>query len=209
MTAADLFDATFAQCPLVAILRGVTPEQCEAIGDALYQGGIRIIEVPLNSPDPLASIERLSRKFGADVLVGAGTVLRVEQVNAVAKAGGRLIVSPSTNTEVIRASVAAGLLSCPGYFTPSEAFAALDAGAHALKLFPAEGASPAVVKAQRAVLPREVRLIVVGGVGPDTMGPWIEAGADGFGLGSGIYRPGQTPADTLAKAQAFVGALAR
>lgn len=209
MTAAELFDATFTQCPLVAIVRGVTPAECEAIGGALYEGGIRIIEVPLNSPDPLASIERLSRKFGDDVLVGAGTVLRVEQVADVARAGGRLIVSPSTNTDVIRASVAAGLFSCPGYFTPSEAFAALDSGAHALKLFPAEGASPAVVKAQRAVLPREVRLIVVGGVGPDTMGPWIEAGADGFGLGSGIYKPGQTPAETLAKAQAFVAALAR
>lgn len=209
MTAVELFDATFAQCPLVAILRGVRPEECEAIGEALYEGGIRIIEVPLNSPEPLASIERLSGKFGDDVLVGAGTVLRVEQVEDVAKAGGRLIVSPSVNIEVIRASVAAGLLSCPGYFTPSEAFAALDAGAHALKLFPAEGVSPAVVKAQRAVLPREVRLIVVGGVGPGTMGPWVEAGADGFGLGSGLYTPGQTPAETLAKAQAFVAALAR
>jgi 2-dehydro-3-deoxyphosphogalactonate aldolase len=208
MTAVELFDTAFAQCPLVAILRGVRPEECEAIGDALYEGGIRIIEVPLNSPDPLASIERLSRKFGDDALVGAGTVLRPEQVGEVAQAGGRLIVSPSTNTEVIRASVAAGLFSCPGFFTPSEAFAALDAGAHALKLFPAEGASPAVVKAQRAVLPRDLRLIVVGGVGPDNMRPWLEAGANGFGLGSGIYKAGQTPDQTLARARAFVAALA-
>ena len=207
MTATQAFDAAFAQCPLVAILRGVTPDECEAIGDALYEGGIRIIEVPLNSPDPLASIERLSRKFGDDVLVGAGTVLRADQVLGIAQAGGRLIVSPSVNSEIIRTSVAAGLVSCPGYFTPSEAFAALDAGAHALKLFPAEGASPAVIRAQRAVLPREVRIIVVGGVGPDTMKPWLEAGANGFGLGSGLYRPGRTPAETLAKARAFRAAL--
>ena len=209
MTAAELFEATFAQCPLIAILRGIRPEECEAIGDALFAGGIRIIEVPLNSPEPLASIERLSGKFGDEVLVGAGTVLRAEQVRDVAEAGGRLIVSPSVNSDVIRATVAAGLFSCPGYFTPSEAFEAIDSGAHALKLFPAEGASPALIKAQRAVLPREVRLIVVGGVGPDTMEPWIEAGANGFGLGSGIYKPGQTPEETLAKAQAFVAALAR
>lgn len=209
MTAAELFEATFAQCPLVAILRGVRPEECEAIGDSLFAGGIRIIEVPFNSPDPLASIERLSGKFGDEVLVGAGTVLRAEQVRDVAQAGGRLIVSPSVNSDVIRATVAAGLFSCPGYFTPSEAFAALNSGADALKLFPAEGASPALVKAQRGVLPRDVRLIVVGGVGPDTMGRWIEAGANGFGLGSGLYKPGQTPDETLAKAQAFVAALPR
>ena len=126
----------------------------------------------------------------------------------VAQAGGRIIVSPSTNVEVIRTSVAAGLVSCPGYFTPSEAFAALDAGAHALKLFPAEGASPAVVKAHLAVLPQGIRIIVVGGVGPDTMQPWLDAGAAGFGLGSGIYKPGQSPEDTLAKARAFTSAAA-
>ena len=208
MSAVELFDTAFAQCPLVAILRGVRPEECEAIGEALYEGGIRIIEVPLNSPDPLASIERRSRKLGDDVLVGAGTVLRTEQVREVAQAGGRIIVSPSVNSDVIRASVAAGLFSCPGYFTPSEAFAALDAGAHALKLFPAEGAPPAVVKAQRAVLPRDVRLIMVGGVGPDNMTPWLEAGANGFGLGSALYKPGQTSDQTRAKARAFVAALA-
>jgi 2-dehydro-3-deoxyphosphogalactonate aldolase len=207
MTAVQSFDACFAQCPLIAIVRGVSPEECEAIGDALFAGGIRIIEVPLNSPDALASIDRLSRRFGDRALIGAGTVLRAEQVLGVAQAGGRLIVSPAVNTDVIRTSVAAGLVSCPGYFTPSEAFAALDAGAHALKLFPAEGASPAVVKAQRAVLPREVRIIVVGGVGPDNMGPWVDAGANGFGLGSGLYRPGQSPDETLAKARAFTSAV--
>ncbi len=209
MTAEELFDRTFAQCPLVAILRGVTPEECKAIGEALVEGGIRIIEVPLNSPDPLSSIARLSSKFGDEVLVGAGTVLGPDQVLEVAQAGGRIIVSPSVNIDVIRTSVATGLVSCPGFFTPSEAFAALDAGAHALKLFPAEGASPAVLKAQRAVLPKNVRLIVVGGVGPDSMDPWLAAGADGFGLGSALYKPGQTPAETLAKARAFRAALAR
>lgn len=208
MTAHDLFDRAFAHCPLIAILRGVTPEECEAIGDALVEGGIRIIEVPLNSPDPLASIERLSSKFGDEVLVGAGTVLEPDQVLDVARAGGRIIVSPSVNIDMIRTTVAAGLVSCPGFFTPSEAFAALDAGAHALKLFPAEGSSPAVLRAQRAVLPKNVRLIVVGGVGPDTMSPWLSAGADGFGLGSALYKAGQTPGETLAKARAFRAALA-
>jgi len=207
MTAEKLFDKAFAQCPLIAIIRGVTPDECEAIGEALFEGGIRIIEVPLNSPDPLASIARLSSKFGEDALIGAGTVLHPDQVLEVAKAGGRLIVSPSVNVEVIRTSVASGLFSCSGFFTPSEAFTALDSGAHALKLFPAEGASPAVVRAQRAVLPRDLKLIIVGGVGPDNMAPWLQAGANGFGLGSGIYKPGQTPDETLAKARAFRAAL--
>lgn len=208
MTAQELFDRAFAECPLIAIIRGVTPEECEAVGEALFEGGIRIIEVPLNSPDPLASIERLSSKLGDKALIGAGTVLQADQVLDVARAGGRLIVSPAVNTDVIRTSVAAGLYSCPGYFTPSEAFCALDAGAHALKLFPAEGASPAVLKAHRAVLPKTVRLIVVGGIGPATMGPWLAAGADGFGLGSALYKPGQSPEETLAGARAFVAALA-
>jgi 2-dehydro-3-deoxyphosphogalactonate aldolase len=208
MTMNDQFQRYFASCPLIAILRGVTPDEAEAIGEALVEGGIRIVEVPLNSPDALGSIARLSARLEGRAMVGAGTVLRADQVDPIRAAGGQLIVSPSTNAAVIAATVAAGMVSCPGYFTPSEAFAALDAGAHALKLFPAEAASPAVVRAQRAVLPKDVRLIVVGGVGPDTMGPWLAAGADGFGLGSGIYRPGQTPADTLEKARAFQAGLA-
>jgi 2-dehydro-3-deoxyphosphogalactonate aldolase len=208
MTMNDQFDEYFALCPLIAILRGVRPDEAEAIGDALVEGGIRIIEVPLNSPDPLDSIARLSAHLESSALVGAGTVLSVDQIDPIRAAGGRLIVSPSTNSAVIAATVAAGMVSCPGYFTPSEAFAALDAGAHALKLFPAEAASPAVVRAQRAVLPKDLRLIVVGGVGPDTMEPWFAAGTNGFGLGSGIYRPGQTPTETLAKARAFQAALA-
>lgn len=207
MNAHEEFQSLFAACPLIAILRGVKPDEAEAIGDALYEGGIRIIEVPLNSPAPLDSIKRLSKRLGSRALIGAGTVLQADDIEPIRAAGGRLIVSPSTNAHVISATIAAGLVSCPGYFTPSEAFAALDAGAHALKLFPAEAASPAVVRAQRAVLPKDLPLIVVGGVAPDTMAPWLAAGADGFGLGSGIYRPGQTPADTLSKARAYVTAL--
>jgi len=204
-----MFRELFAQCPLVAILRGIAPGEAEAIGDALFEGGIRIIEVPLNSPDPLDSIARLSARFGDRALIGAGTVLDVEQVAAVNAAGGRLIVSPSTDPRVIAATAAAGLVSCPGFFTPSEAFAAIAAGAHALKLFPAEAASPAVIKAQRAVLPNAIPLLVVGGIGPDSMVAWLAAGADGFGLGSGLYKPGQSPAKTLEHARGYVAALPR
>lgn len=195
------------RCPLIAILRGVRPVEVEGVAEALIGAGIAIIEVPLNSPDPLASIERLAARFGEQALIGAGTVLSVQDVRAVKEAGGRLIVSPNTDVEVIAASVDAGLVSAPGYFTPSEGFAALKAGAHALKLFPAEAATPAVVKAQRAVLPKQVPLLVVGGVSPDTMSPWLAAGADGFGLGSGIYKPGQTPAEVAAQARAYIAAL--
>lgn len=209
MTHPDRFRAALAECPLVAILRGLRPEEAEAIGDALFESGIRIIEVPLNSPDPLDSIGRLARRLGTRAVIGAGTVLNPDQVAAVRGVGGDLIVSPSTNPAVIAATVAAGMISCPGYFTPSEAFAAIDAGAHALKLFPAEALTPAVVKAQRAVLPRDVPLLVVGGVKPDAMAPWLAAGADGFGLGSGVYVPGQSPAETLDKARSYRAALGR
>ncbi len=196
------------QCPLVAIIRGVTPEEAEAIGAALYEAGIRIIEVPLNSPRPLESIARLARALGDRALIGAGTVLESAQVAQVKEAGGRIIVSPDTNPAVIAASASAGLVSTPGYFTPSEAFEALRAGAHGLKFFPAEAATPAVVKAQKAVIPAGVPLLVVGGVKPEAMKPWLEAGASGFGLGSGVYRPGQGPEETLAKARDYVAALA-
>ena len=159
MNALEDFHRHFAACPLIAIIRGVTPGEAEAIGAALYEGGIRIIEVPLNSPDPLDSIARLARSLGDSALIGAGTVLDAGQVEQVKEAGGRIIVSPNMNPEVIRASAAAELVSSPGIFTPTDAFAALAAGAHALKLFPAEAASPAVVKALKAVLPRDVPLI--------------------------------------------------
>jgi len=197
------------ECPLIAIIRGVSPDDSEATADAIFEGGIRIVEVPLNSPDPLRSIERIAAKLGDRLLVGAGTVLRAEQVDEVRNAGGGIIVSPDTNTDVIAAAAAAGLVSCPGYFTPSEAFAALRAGAHGLKLFPAEGASPSVLKGQLAVIPKEVPVLAVGGISPDNMQPWLAAGASGFGLGSGLYKPGQSAADTLANARAYVAGVKR
>lgn len=207
MTAKALLDRYLDQCPLIAIIRGVTPGEVEAIGEAIFDAGIRIIEVPLNSPDPLASIAKLAAKFGERALIGGGTVLQPEQVAQVKGAGGRLIVSPNTNVEVVAEAVDAGLVSISGYFTPSDAFDALEAGATAIKLFPAEGASPAVLKAQRAVLPKDLPVIVVGGIHPGNMQPWVDAGANGFGLGSALYRPGQSASETAEKARAFVDGL--
>lgn len=204
MNPSDVLRSFLNQCPLVAIIRGVTPDEAEAIADSIYEGGIRIIEVPLNSPEPLRSIERIAARHGDRTLVGAGTVLRREQVAQVRDVGGGIVVSPDTNTAVISAAVEAGLVSCPGYFTPSEAFTAIRAGAHGLKLFPAEGATPAVLKGQLAVIPKEVPVLPVGGISPDNMQPWLAAGAAGFGLGSGLYKPGQSPAETLAKTRAYV-----
>ena len=195
------------ECPLVAIIRGVDPDEVEAIGEAIYAAGIRIIEVPLNSPQPLNSIGRLAKLLGERALIGAGTVLDPADVARICDVGGRLIVSPSTDPEVIAATAQAGMVSSPGFFTPSEAFQALKAGATALKLFPAEAVTPAFVKAQRAVLPKDVPLLVVGGVRPDTMRAWLDAGADGFGLGSGLYKPGQTPDQVAAQARDYVGGL--
>lgn len=209
MSATELFRHYLDQCPLVAIIRGVKPDEVEAIGQAICDGGIRIIEVPLNSADPLQSIERLAEKFGNDVLVGAGTVLEPADIRRVADAGGRIIVSPDANVEVIAATAEAGLVASPGFFTPTEAFAAIRAGATALKLFPAEGASPVVLKAQLAVIPSHVPILAVGGIKPDNMQPWLDAGAAGFGLGGGLYRPGQSPAETLQKARAYVEGLGR
>ena len=207
MNAIEDYDRHFEQCPLIAIIRGVTPDEAVDIGGALIEGGIRIIEVPLNSPEPLKSIERLASRFGEQASIGAGTILKPEQVQQVREAGGQLIVSPNMNPEVIRATAGAGMVSCPGIFTPTEAFTALEAGAHTLKLFPAEATTPKVVKAMRAVLPREVPLVVVGGVGPDSIPAWLEAGANGFGLGSGLYKPGQSAAETLTKARAYAAAV--
>ena len=207
MNAVEDFSRYFAECPLVAIIRGVTPAEAEVIAGALYDGGIRIIEVPLNSPQPFDSIEVIARAFGDRTLVGAGTVLNTHDVRRVQTVGGRLIVAPNMNEDVIRATVDSGMVSSPGIFTPTEAFAAIAAGAHALKLFPAEAASPGAVKAQKAVLPKGMPLIVVGGVRADNVGEWLEAGADGFGLGSGLYTPGQDPQITLEKARAFVSAV--
>ena len=209
MSAVADFRLYFAECPLVGIVRGVAPDEAEVIAQALYDGGIRIIEVPLNSPEPFESIQIIAEKFGGRALVGAGTVLDSADVSRVAQAGGRLVVSPNTNAAVIGATVAAGLVSSPGYFTPSEAFEAIRAGAHAIKLFPAEAASPGVVKSQRAVLPKDVPLIVVGGVTPESIPGWMAAGADGFGLGGGLYKSGQDSQSTLEKARAFVAAVKR
>ena len=207
MTALQLFRDHLDRCPLVAILRGVKPDEVIAIGEALVEAGIEIIEVPLNSPDPLDSIAALAKHFGERVLIGAGTVLTIVQVGHVARAGGRIIVSPSTDYDVIAATAAEGLVSAPGYFTPSEAFLALKAGATALKLFPAEAATPALVRAQRAVLPKDVPLLIVGGVKPDAVCQWFEAGANGFGLGSALYKPGQSAAQVGQQARDFVAAV--
>lgn len=207
MSALDELRTYLDHCPLIAIIRGVTPDEAVAVGDAIFEAGIHIIEVPLNSPEPLKSIERLVEHFGDRALIGGGTVLKPHHVSDVRSAGGRIIVSPNTNTDVIAATASEGLISCPGYFTPSEAFAALKAGATALKLFPAEAASPAVLKAQLAVLPKEVPMLVVGGVKPDNMHSWIEAGATGFGLGGGLYQAGQSPEETARKAQAYLAGL--
>lgn len=204
---AQAFARHFAEAPLIAILRGLPPEHAEDVGAALIDAGLRIIEVPLNSPDPLVSIARLAARFGGEALIGAGTVLDPADVARIAEAGGGLIVAPNTDVWVIRAAKAAGLASAPGCFTPTEAFAALEAGADALKLFPAEAASPAVVKALRAVLPRDVPLIVVGGITPAGMAAYRAAGANGFGLGSALYSPGMTAAEVGQRARAFVAAL--
>lgn len=209
MSHVETFHRCLAECPLIAIIRGVTPAESEGIGEALYEAGIRIIEVPLNSPEPLESIRRLAGRLGDRALIGAGTVLKPGQVTEVEAAGGRIIVSPNMNPEVIEVAVSLGLVSAPGVFTPTEAIAAIAAGAHALKLFPAEAASPAVLKAQRAVLPNDFPIIVVGGVKTDSMQPWLDAGAAGFGLGSGVYLPGQSARETLEKAKAFVAGIRR
>lgn len=197
--------AAMARCPLVAILRGVRPEEVEAIGRVLIDSGFSLIEVPLNSPDPFDSIARLTHLEGA--LVGAGTILDPAEVRQLAAAGGVLAVSPHCDRDVIAETKRLGLISIPGIATPTEAFAALKAGADALKLFPAEGASPTVLKAMRAVLPKETAVLPVGGIAPDNMGPWRAAGAAGFGLGSALYKPGDS-ADTVAtQARKFLAAL--
>ena len=201
-----MFDAFMQRLPLVAILRGVTPEAVVPIGQALTQAGFAVMEVPLNSPDPLASIRRLADALGPDILVGAGTVTTPVMVGQVADAGGRLIVMPHSDLAVVRAAKDAGLYCTPGVATPTEAFAALAHGADALKLFPAEMMGPPVVKAWLSVLPRGTRLLPVGGIMPGGMAPFVAAGAGGFGLGSALYRPGQTAADVANRAEAFVAA---
>ncbi len=197
-----------ARCPLVAILRGVQPDEVEAIGSALESRGLAIIEVPLNSPHPLDSIALLARRFGDRLLIGAGTVMTAAQVAEIAAAGGRLIVTPHADPAVTQAAKQHGLLAVPGCFTPTEAFAMLAAGADALKLFPAEAASPAVLRALRAVLPAGTVVLPVGGIDAGNLQAWQAAGAAGFGIGSAIYKPGDSAATVAAKAHALLAALA-
>lgn len=199
------FERVMRQLPLVAILRGLTPAQAPAIGAALTDAGFGLIEVPLNSPEPLASIERLVAAH-PEALIGAGTVLTVQEVHAVHAAGGRLVVSPCFDAAVVRAAVDRGMVCLPGVLSPSEAFAALRAGAHGLKLFPAEMTPPAVVKALRAVIPPQVPLLTVGGVTPANLAAYRAAGASGAGLGSALYRPGDSADTVRAQARAFVQA---
>jgi 2-dehydro-3-deoxyphosphogalactonate aldolase len=196
-----------AQCPLVAILRGITPTECESIGTALVDAGFRIIEVPLNSPDPLTSIRLLAERFGGSALIGAGTVLTPDSASQVAAAGGKLIVMPHSDPAVIKAAGPHGLACVPGVATPTEAFAALAAGADALKMFPAEAMPPAVVKAWRAVLP-DTPLIPVGGIGVRNMAAYVAAGAAGFGIGSTLYKPGKPADDVHRDAVALIEAYA-
>lgn len=192
----DAFDSQLSAMPVVAILRGVRPDEIEAVGEAIIAAGITILEVPLNSPDPFASIEIMARCFSGRAIIGAGTVLNAADVTRCKEAGSQLIVSPNMRPEVIKATVAGGMISAPGCLTPSEAFNALDAGAHAIKLFPGELVSPAAVKAMRAVLPANAKLLVVGGVTTDNLSAYRNAGATGFGVGGSIYRAGNS-ADTV------------
>jgi 2-dehydro-3-deoxyphosphogalactonate aldolase len=209
MSAVERFSQRLSACPLVAIIRGVRSDEVEEIGAALIDAGLQIIEVPLNSPDPLTSIERLATRFGDQATIGAGTVLDPADVRRVQDSGGELIVSPNVNEQVIAAAVSAGMVSAPGYFTPTEAFTAIRAGAHALKLFPAEAASPKVLKAQLAVIPKDIPVLVVGGVTPDNMAEYLAAGARGFGLGSGLYSAGRSADEVGERARGYVAGLTR
>jgi 2-dehydro-3-deoxyphosphogalactonate aldolase len=193
-----------ARCDLIAILRGVRPDEVVTITAVLETAGLAIVEVPLNSPDPMASIAALSDAFGERLLIGAGTVMDEAQVGAIAAAGGRLIVTPHADAAVVRAAKRLGLLAVPGFFTPAEAFAMLAAGADALKLFPAEGSSPAMLRALRAVLPSATMVLPVGGIDASNMGAWRSAGAAGFGIGSAIYKAGDTAEVVGAKARGLV-----
>lgn len=195
-----------AGLPLIAVLRGITPEEIAPIGDALVEAGFRVLEVPLNSPRPFDSIAALAKRFGHDCLTGAGTVRDTADVTRILDAGGKLVVMPHADLAVVREAKRKRALVLPGVATPTEAFAALDAGADGLKMFPAEALPPPVLKAWRAVLPRSALVFPVGGIRPDTMAPYWEAGASGFGTGSNLYRPGAAPADVRAVAASYATA---
>ena len=196
-------------CGIIAILRGVTPEEAVTVSQALYDAGIRVVEVPLNSPEPFRSIEIIAKEFSGRMVVGAGTVLTVQDVNVLKAHGGQISVSPDGNEAVIARAKELGMVPLPGVFTPTEAFAAIRAGAKHLKLFPAEAASPATIKAWKAVLPAHVKIYAVGGVTPENMGDWLAAGASGFGIGSSLFKPGMSMAKIGESAHNLVAAWKR
>lgn len=200
------WDEVLSDLPLIAILRGIMPGEAALVADALCQAGLKCLEVPLNSPSAVDSIRRLRAAVSERAMVGAGTVLSVEAVAQAAAAGAQIVIAPNTDEAVIRAAKQAGMIALPGFFTPSEAFRAIDAGADALKLFPAEAAGPAVLKAIKVVLPPGVPVFPVGGVTPDVMRAYRQAGAAGFGIGSAIYRPGVTAQEAHDRAVTFVQA---
>ncbi|MCD1633282.1 2-dehydro-3-deoxy-6-phosphogalactonate aldolase [Martelella mediterranea] len=203
------FTEALEACNLIAILRGIRPEEAEPIGEALIEAGWRIIEVPLNSPDPLKSIEKLQARFGDHALIGAGTVLTPAEVADVAATGAGVIISPNANPAVIEATAARGMISLPGVATPTEAFAAIAAGATGVKAFPAEAIPPIAIKAWKAVLPKDIPVFAVGGVTPENMKAYVEAGASGFGIGGALYKPGADVAAIAQKAKQFIEAMHR
>ena len=200
-------DAALDRLPLLAILRGITPPEALPVGKALVEAGFSILEAPLNSPEPYDTIRQLADAHGESCLVGAGTVLTPEQVQRTADAGGRIVVSPNFNAEVVRATKRLGMISCPGVFTPSEAFAALDAGADCLKIFPGDAIAPKFIKAIRAVLPASARIVVTGGVGAANLAEFMAAGADGAGIGSALYKPGRPASEVGIVAAQLVAAV--
>ena len=202
-------DDTLKSCGIIAILRGVTSAEVVEVAHVLHEAGVRVVEVPLNSPEPFESIERLAKTFAKRLVVGAGTVLSVQDVSVLKAHGGQISISPNCNAEVIARAIELGMEPLPGVFTPTEAFAAIRAGAKHLKLFPAEAASPAVIKAWKAVLPKHVKIYAVGGVTPENMGDWLVAGASGFGIGSSLYKPGSNLAKVSESAHSLVSAWKR
>jgi len=201
------FSDALTRCPLVAILRGIKPSEAVEIGAALVDAAFAMIEVPMNSPDPLESISLLAKAFGTKLLVGAGTLTSVDEVLEVGEVGGRLIVTPHADASIVRAAKAGGLYALPGFATPTEAFAMIAAGADGLKLFPAEANPPKVLRALRAVLPRKVPVLPVGSITPENMAEYWSAGASGFGLGSALYKAGAEPAQVSVAAAQFTAML--